>query len=48
MSEQPASDRPENDIYTVLLILATVLVAAATAFLAMRNQQLFGSWLPFP
>ena len=48
MSDQPASDGPESNIYTVLLILATVLVAAATAFLALRNQQLFGSWLPFP
>jgi len=44
-------DRPgmpaENDVYTVLLILATVLVAGATVFLVMRSQQLFGSWNPF-
>lgn len=47
MSEQPVSDKPEDNIYTVLLILATVLVAAATVFLAVRTQQLFGSWWPF-
>jgi hypothetical protein len=47
MSEGPAASRPGNDVYTVLLILATVLVAGATIFLAIRSQQLFGSWNPF-
>ena len=47
MSEGPAASRPKNDVYTVLLILATVLVAGATIFLAIRSQQLFGSWNPF-
>ena len=46
MSDRPGS-QPENDIYTVLLMLATVLVAGATIFLAMRSQQLFGTWNPF-
>ena len=47
MSEQPTGTKPENDIYTVLVILATVLVAGATVYLAVRSQQLFGSWNPF-
>lgn len=47
MSERPVSDRPEDNVYTGLLIIATVLVAAATIFLAVRSQQLFGSWNPF-
>lgn len=47
MSERPAESQPENDIYTVLVILATILVAAATVYLAVRSQQLFGTWNPF-
>ena len=47
MSEGPASDRPPNDVYTVLLILATVVVVGATVYLAVRHQELFGSWSPF-
>ena len=47
MSEGPASGRPQNNIYTVLLILATIVVAGATIYLAIRSQQLFGSWNPF-
>ena len=47
MSESPAPDRPQNDVYTVLVILAAVVVAGATIYLAVRSQQLFGSWNPF-
>ncbi len=47
MSDHPAGSQPDNNIYTVLLILATTLVAGATVFLVMRGQQLFGSWNPF-
>ena len=39
--------QPENDVYTILVILATVVVGAATVFLAMQSQRLFGSWNPF-
>lgn len=45
MSDRPDSS-PSSDIYTVLLILATVLVAGATLFLAMRSNQLFGTFSP--
>jgi len=48
MSERPAdAGKPESNVYTVLLIVATILVAAATVFLVVRSQQLFGSWNPF-
>lgn len=47
MSEGPAPDRPPNNVYTVLVILATVVVAGATIYLALRSRQLFGSWNPF-
>ncbi len=47
MSEGPAPSKAPHDVYTVLVILATVLVAGATIYLAIRSQQLFGSWNPF-
>jgi hypothetical protein len=46
MSEGPRVS-PESDIYTVLVIIATILVAASTIFLCVRSEQLFGSWNPF-
>ena len=47
MSERPAEGKPENNVYTVLLFIATLLVAGATVFLAVKSHQLFGSWNPF-
>ncbi len=47
MSERPAGNQPEHNIYTVLLIVATAFVAASTAYLAVSSQQLFGSFNPF-
>jgi len=46
MSDRPAG-RPANDIYTLLTMLATVVVAAATIYLAIKSEQFFGSWNPF-
>ncbi len=46
MSDRPAGS-PDNNIYTVLLIVASVFVVSATVYLAVRSQQLFGSWNPF-
>lgn len=46
MSERPAG-RPQEDIFSVLLIVAVVFVAGATIFLTVRSQQLFGHWNPF-
>ncbi len=47
MSERPAGAKPDNDIYTVLLIVATILVLAATIFMGVRSDELFGTWNPF-
>ena len=38
--------RPESDIYTVLLAIATVFLLFGTVFVSIRNQQLFGTWVP--
>lgn len=47
MSDRPAAGKPESNVYTVLLLIATILVAGATVFLAVKSQHLFGSWNPF-
>ncbi|MCH7995176.1 MAG: hypothetical protein IIB57_12140 [Planctomycetes bacterium] len=47
MSEGPAGMAPDSDVYTVLLIVATIVVGTATVFLCVRSQELFGSWNPF-
>ncbi len=48
MSDRPESKtQPANDIYTILLIVATILIAGATVYLGMRSIQLFGIWNPF-
>jgi len=46
MSDRPLV-RPEHNVYTILLIVATVLVAGATVFLAVQSAELFGTWNPF-
>jgi len=47
VSEGPAGVQPESDIYTVLLIIATLIVVASTVYLAVCSQSLFGTWNPF-
>lgn len=47
MSEGPVDRRPEGDVYTILVIIATILVFGATIYLGIRGQQLFGTWNPF-
>lgn len=48
MSDRPSSGiRHSSDIYTVLLILATLLLVGSTIYLMVRSNALFGSWLPF-
>ncbi|HEY3243591.1 MAG TPA: hypothetical protein VGM03_09590 [Phycisphaerae bacterium] len=43
---RPAATRPESDIYSALIVIATIVVAAATIFMWWRSHELFGSWLP--
>lgn len=47
MSDRPAGSQPDHNIYTVLVILATLITGGAVIFLAIRSQALFGSWNPF-
>ncbi len=47
MSDRPVGGRPEHDVYTVLVILATLITGGAVLFLALRSQLFFGSWYPF-
>ena len=47
MGERPAGAQPENNVYTILLMIASLLVVGATVYLAVRCQQLFGTWNPF-
>ncbi len=47
MSEGSVEASPENNIYTLLLLIATVYVGTGTVFLAVKSQELFGSWNPF-
>jgi len=37
---------PSTNVYTALLIIATVFVAVGTVFVMVRSQELFGSVLP--
>lgn len=47
MSDRPTSHQPGNDVYTILLMVATVMLIGSTIYLAMRSQELFGIWDPF-
>jgi hypothetical protein len=48
MAEHGASDpRPESDIYSVLIIVASVFLATGTIFVSIRADALFGNWMPF-
>jgi len=38
--------KPSSDIYTVLLIIATLFVATGFVYVLWRNHQLFDSWWP--
>ncbi len=37
---------PASDVYTSLLIIATVFMILGTVFLAWKSSVLFGTWLP--
>ena len=48
MAEPGTSNiQPESDIYTVLVIVASVFLIAGTVFVGARAQILFDNWLPF-
>ena len=43
---QQAEPPAQSNIYTVLVIIATLFVAAATIYLGYRNFELFGKIFP--
>lgn len=47
MSDRPIG-QPEHNIYTVLVVLATLITGGAIVFMALRSIDLFGTWWPFP
>lgn len=47
MAEGPTGGYAESNVYTILVILATVVMFGATIYLAVRHQQLFGTLNPF-
>lgn len=42
----PTPTSPPNDVYTILVIIATLFLAVATVFVSVQAQQLYGRWLP--
>jgi len=46
MSDRPTTT-PDSDVYTVLLIIASIVTIAGTVYLCVRSQELFGNWSPF-
>ncbi len=47
MGERPAGAQPENNVYTILLMVASLLLVGSTVYLGVRSQQFFGTWNPF-
>jgi len=43
----PTPTSPESDVYTMMLIIATLFLAVAMVFVSFRAQSFLGSWLPF-
>lgn len=39
--------KPEMDVYTALVVVATIFLVAGTAYVSVRAQALFGNWMPF-
>jgi len=39
--------KPDNDVYTVLVIVATVFLAIGTVVVSTRANDVFGNWMPF-
>ncbi|MFH0981510.1 MAG: hypothetical protein V2A79_08225 [Planctomycetota bacterium] len=42
----PTPTSPQSDVYTILVIIATLFLVVATVFISVQAQQLFGRWLP--
>ena len=42
----PSPTSPQSDVYTILVIIATLFLAVATVFVSVQAQHLYGQWLP--
>lgn len=47
MADTGPGVQPESDIYTVLVMVATVFLLIGTVFVCVRANQIYGNWLPF-
>ena len=45
-SPKPLQAKAGSDVYTVLVIIATLFVTLGAAFLIYRSMTLFDQWLP--
>ncbi len=43
----PSDLRPESNVYTVLVIIASLFLLTGTIVTGVRAQALFGNWMPF-
>ena len=39
--------KPDSDVYTVLVMVATVFLIVGTVFVSVRANDVFGNWMPF-
>lgn len=42
----PTPTSPQSDVYTILLIIATLFLAVATVFVSIQAHRFFDRWLP--
>ncbi|MHC5108447.1 MAG: hypothetical protein ACYTHJ_01045 [Planctomycetota bacterium] len=48
MSDNPEVGPAPSNVYTILVMMAALFVMGATIYLAVRHNQLFGTWNPLP
>ncbi len=46
MEPRGTPTKPDSDVYTALIVIATLFLMTATIFMWVRSQELYGSWLP--
>jgi hypothetical protein len=47
MADPGQGTQPDSDVYTILLMVATVFLVVGTLYVSVRGNSLFGNWLPF-
>ncbi len=46
LTDVPATGSPSSNVYTVLALIATILLAVGVAFVALKNIELTGEGIP--